>query len=173
MLRQFASFFCAFIDVYHNFHSFPCFVKKILWSWKKFCDLVIFDFHRFSNTRSNPWFQVKFCLRQSVILNFRAASGIFKKRHFWCSFTQKYLKITQFLEKRHFSVKYYMGQCPTTGRWFLLDYSVSEQESFLREACESKSSSNMSKNFINDALVSFLFISRASYQLIFRRSLIN
>ena len=102
MLRQFASFFCAFIDVYHNFHSFPCFVKKILWSWKKFCDLVIFDFHRFSNTRSNPWFQVKFCLRQSVILNFRAASGIFKKRHFWCSFTQKYLKITQFWKKDTF-----------------------------------------------------------------------
>ena len=39
-----------------------------------------------------------------------------------------------------------------------------------------QSSSNMSKNFINDALVSFIFISRAScqlQQLIFWRSLIN
>ena len=39
-----------------------------------------------------------------------------------------------------------------------------------------QSSSNMSKNFINDALVSFIFISRAScqlQQLIFWRPLIN
>ena len=46
-----------------------------------------------------------------------------------------------------------------------------QSKSFLRGPCKSKSSSNMSKNFINDALVSFLFISRASCQLIFRRSL--
>ena len=37
---------------------------------------------------------------QSVIQNFRAASGIFKKGLLRCSFTQKYLKITLFLEKR-------------------------------------------------------------------------
>ena len=39
-------------------------------------------------------------LLQSVIQNFRAASGICKKRHFWGSFTHKYLKITLFLEER-------------------------------------------------------------------------
>ena len=37
---------------------------------------------------------------QSVIYNVRAASEIFKKGHFWGSFTQKYLKLTLFLEKR-------------------------------------------------------------------------
>ena len=36
---------------------------------------------------------------QSVIQNFRTAPRIFKKEHFWHSFTQKYLKITLFLEK--------------------------------------------------------------------------
>ena len=35
-------------------------------------------------------------------LNLRAASGIFIKEHFWQSVTQKYLKITPFLEKRAF-----------------------------------------------------------------------
>ena len=45
-------------------------------------------------------------------------------------------------------------------------------KSFLRGACESKSSSNMSTFYVN-ALVSFLFISRASCQLLFRRSLIK
>ena len=39
-------------------------------------------------------------LRQSVIQNFRAACKIFLKGYFWCSFTQKYLKITLFFEKR-------------------------------------------------------------------------
>ena len=37
---------------------------------------------------------------QSVIQNFRAVSGIFKKGHNQQSFTQKYLKITLFLERR-------------------------------------------------------------------------
>ena len=36
----------------------------------------------------------------SVIQNFRVASGIFQKQHFWLLFTQKYLKITLFVEKR-------------------------------------------------------------------------
>ena len=37
---------------------------------------------------------------QSVIQNFRAAFGIFKKGHFWGSFTHKYIKTTLFLEER-------------------------------------------------------------------------
>ena len=41
-------------------------------------------------------------LNQSVIKNFRAASAIFKKGHFWQSFTQKYLKTTLYLKKGHF-----------------------------------------------------------------------
>ena len=61
---------------------------------------------------------------QCIIYNFTTASGIFKKVYSWRSFTQKYLKITLFLEKRHFIVKYFKGQCPTTGRWFPLDYSL-------------------------------------------------
>ena len=36
---------------------------------------------------------------QGVIQNFRAASGISKKGHVWCSFTHKYLKITLFGKK--------------------------------------------------------------------------
>ena len=39
---------------------------------------------------------------QSVIQNFRAASRIFKKSHFWLSFSRKYCKIALFLERRAF-----------------------------------------------------------------------
>ena len=51
-------------------------------------------------------------------------SRIFTKLHFWHSFTQKYLRLKLFLEKRYFFVKYYKGQRLTTGCWFLMDYSV-------------------------------------------------
>ena len=57
--------------------------------------------------------------------------GIFRKQHFLWSFNQKCLEITQkcvkitlLLAKRALFVKYYKGQRPTTGCWFLLDYSL-------------------------------------------------
>ena len=50
--------------------------------------------------------------------------------------------------------------------WFQVEFYI-EQESFLGGACESKNSSNMSKNFINNTLVFSLFISRVICQLIF------
>ena len=46
---------------------------------------------------------------QSVIKNFRAASGVFKKGHFWRSFTQKYVKITLLLEKRTLFCQIWQG----------------------------------------------------------------
>ena len=58
----------------------------------------------------------------SMIYNFRAAFGIFKKGHFFWSFTQKCLEITLLLVKRALFVKCYKRQRPTTGHWFLLDY---------------------------------------------------
>ena len=61
---------------------------------------------------------------QSIIYNFRAASSIFKKGHFLQSVTQKCLKWDFFWKIKHFFVKYYTGQHPTTGHWFLLDCSL-------------------------------------------------
>ena len=68
----------------------------------------------------NTFPELQNCFGQSEIYNFRAASRIW---HFWRSFTLKYLKQHCFSEKRHFFVKCYKGQRPTTESWFLLDYS--------------------------------------------------
>ena len=38
-------------------------------------------------------------IKHSIIQDFRATSGIFKKGHFLCSFIQKYLKVTLLLAK--------------------------------------------------------------------------
>ena len=48
----------------------------------------------------------------------------YNKGHFLWSFTQKCVEITLLLGKRALFVKYYKRQCPTTGHWFLLDYSL-------------------------------------------------
>ena len=96
------------------------------WNWQKIRQMLSNTF-----TCYHPKITVNILIKiserksvsQSVIYNFRATSGIFKKGHFWRSFTQKYLKIILFLEKRAFFVKHDKGQRPTTGRWFLLDYS--------------------------------------------------
>ena len=69
-----------------------------------------------SNTFDFSFLLFSYFCQQSVILNFKAASGIFKKGHLWHSLTQKCLKITLFLEKGHFLVKCYKEQRPTTGR---------------------------------------------------------
>ena len=53
-----------------------------------------------SNTFDFSFLLFSYFCQQSVILNFKAASGIFKKGHLWHSLTQKCLKITLFLEKR-------------------------------------------------------------------------
>ena len=64
-------------------------------------------------------------------LEFQGSVWKLQKRALFRSFTQKCFKITQkclkltvLLAKGLFFVKYYKGQCPTTWRWFVLDYSL-------------------------------------------------
>ena len=75
------------------------------------------------NTNTVCSVRIRLCI-QNVIYNFRATSGFFKKGDFRRSFTQKYLKMTYLWKKRHFFVKHDKRQRPTTGCWFLLDYSL-------------------------------------------------
>ena len=49
------------------------------------------------------------CILSECNLNFRAASRIFTKGNFWLSFSQKYCKVTLFLEKRALFCQILMG----------------------------------------------------------------
>ena len=61
-------------------------------------------------------------ISQSVIQNFRAASGIFKKRTVLGSFTHKYLRITLFLEERALFCQLLLGAA--SDYWMLISFGL-------------------------------------------------
>ena len=59
---------------------------------------------------------------QNIIQNFRAASRIFKKGHFWGSFTHKYIKITLFWEERALLCQILLGTA--SNYWTLISFGL-------------------------------------------------
>ena len=95
------------IDLHNSLHTFSI---RIVWQLRIVTDILVL------NTTQGKKNVVHLHASECNLEFQGSARDLKKKKHCWRSFTQKYLKITLFLDKRALFVKYYKGQYPTIGR---------------------------------------------------------